>query len=159
MARPSADTVQRSMRTRFWWGRTEIRVTTRVLLIMSAVFLAILGLGASFLPQEILAYLGAPRQGALPVLVQILGAHYLAFALLNWMAKDSLFGGIYSRPAAMGNFAHFVIGTIVLIKGAVGGQTPGSIWIACGCYALFAGWFGAIIFFGSPVKARTAPSE
>ena len=133
-------------------------MTTRVLLTMSAVFLAILGVGASFLPHEILAYLGAPRQGALPVLVQLLGAHHLAFALLNWMARDSRIGGIYNRPAAMGNLAHFGIGTIVLIKGALGGQTPGSIWIACGCYALFAGWFGAIIFFGSPVKASTAPS-
>ena len=134
-------------------------MTTRVFLVMSAVFLAILGVGALFLPHEILAYLGAPQQGALPVLVQILGAHYLAFALLNWMVKDSLFGGIYNRQAAMGNFAHFAIGTIVLIKGAVGGQTPGSIWIACGCYALFAGWLGAIIFFGSPVKASRAPRE
>jgi hypothetical protein len=140
----------------------EIQVallTTRVLLIISAVFLAILGLGASFLPHEILAYLGAPQEGALPVLVQILGAHYLAFALLNWMAKDSLFGGIYNRPAAMGNFGHFAIGTIVLIKAAVGGQTLGGIWIACGCYLFFAIWFGAIIFFGSPVKASTTPKE
>ncbi len=134
-------------------------MTTRILLTMSAGFLTILGVGALFLPHETLAYLGAPRQGALPVLVQILGAHYLAFALLNWMVKDSLFGGIYNRQAAMGNFASFAIGTIVLVKGAVGGQTPGSIWIACGCYALFAGWFGAIIFFGSPVKASRAPRK
>ena len=134
-------------------------MTTRVLLVMSAGFLAILGLGALFLPNEILAYLGAPQQGALPELVQILGAHYLAFALLNWMVKDSLFGGIYNRQAAMGNFTHFVIGAIVLLKGAIGGQTPGSTWIACGCYALFAGWFGAILFFGSPVKASRAPGE
>ena len=96
---------------------------------------------------------------ALPVLVRLLGAHYLAFALLNWMARDSRMGGIYNRPAAMGNLAHFGIGTIVLIKDAVGGHTPGSVWIACGCYALFAGWFGAIIFPGSPVKASTAPSD
>jgi hypothetical protein len=128
-------------------------MTTRVLLTMTAVFLAILGLGASFLPDEILAFLGAPQQGALTVLVQLLGAHYLAFALLNWMAKDSLIGGIYNRPAAMGNFGHFAIGAIVLLKGAIAGQTPGIIWIVCGFYVLFAGWFGAIIFFGSPVRS------
>lgn len=125
---------------------------TRALLTMSAVLLAILGLAAVFLPQESLAYLGAPQQGALPVLVQLLGAHYLAFALLNWMAKDSLIGGVYNRPVAMGNLGHFGIGTIVLLKGAVGGQTPGSIWIVCGGYALLAGWFVAITLFGSPVK-------
>ena len=125
---------------------------TRVLLTMSAVFLAILGVGAIFLPQETLAYLDAPQPGALPVLVELLGAHSLACALLNWMAKDSLIGGVYNRPVAMGNLGHFGIGTIVLLKGAVGGQTPGSIWLVCGGYALLAGWFGAITFFGSPVK-------
>ncbi len=125
---------------------------TRVLLTMSAVFLAILGLAAVFLPQESLAYLGAPQQGALPVLVQLLGAHYLAFALLNWMAKDSLIGGVYNRPVAMGNLGHFGIGTIVLLKGAVGGDLPASSWIVCVVYALFAVWFVAITFFGSPVK-------
>ena len=127
-------------------------MTTRVLLTMSAVFLAILGVGATFLPQEILAYLGAPQQDVLPVLVQLLGAHSLAFALLNWMAKNSLIGGVYNRPVAMGNLGHFGIGTIVLLKGAVGGDMPGSIWIVCGGHALFAGWFGTITFFGSPVK-------
>jgi hypothetical protein len=133
-------------------------VHTKLLMIMSAVFLTILGLGALFLPQETLVYLGASRNGALLMLVQILGAHYFAFALLNWMAKDSLIGGIYNRPLALGNVAHFGIGTIVLIKGAVSGQATGSVWIICSCYALFAGWFCAILF-GSPVKAITASSE
>jgi threonine/homoserine/homoserine lactone efflux protein len=133
-------------------------VNTKLLMIISAVFLAMLGVGASFLPDEILAYLGAPRSGALPVLVQLLGAHYLAFAVVNWIAKDSLIGGIYNRPVALGNFAHFWIGTIVLIKVAISGQPAGSIWIACGCYAFFAAWF-AIVLFGSPVKAKAAPSK
>jgi hypothetical protein len=106
---------------------------------LSAVFLAILGLAAVFLPQESLALLGAPQQGALPVLVQLLGAHSLAFALLNWMAKDSVIGGVYNRPVAMGNLGHFGIGAIVLVKGAVGGDIPASIWVVCGGYALLAG--------------------
>lgn len=132
-------------------------MNTRWLMITSAVLLAMLGVGASFLPHEVLAYLGAPRMGALPLLVQILGAQYVAFALLNWTAKDSLIGGIYSRPVALGNFAHFAIGAIVLIKGALDGQALGGIWIDCGGYLLFAVWFG-VILFGSPVKAGKAPS-
>jgi hypothetical protein len=126
---------------------------------MSALFMAIFGLGALFLPHEVLAYLGAPGPVTLPLLVQLLGAHYLAFAMLNWTAKDSLFGGIYNRPAALGNFGHFTIGAIVLIRGAFSGNTPGSIWILCAGYLLFALWFGAIVFFGSPVRASTPPGE
>ncbi len=134
-------------------------MTTRILLSMSAVFMAILGIGALFLPEEILSYFGVPPQGILSVFVQLMGVHFLSLAILNWMAKDTLLGGIYQRPAAMANFGHFGIGAIVLIKAAIGGQTPASLWIMCGGYALFATWFAVIIFFGSPVKASTAPDQ
>ena len=132
-------------------------MTTRTLLIISAAFMAILGVGTLFLPQEVLAYLGIPTQGAMLVLVQLFGAHYIAFALLNWLAKDTLFGGIYQRPAAMANFAHFMIGALVLIKGLFGGQVPANLWVVCSIYGLLAVWFGFLIFFGAPVPPNAAP--
>ena len=82
----------------------------------SALVMAALGLAATFLPQEIAAYLGAST--TLPLLIQILGALYVAFAMLNWTAKDSLIGGIYNRPIAIGNLVHFLIAALALGKGA-----------------------------------------
>ena len=32
------------------------------------------------------------------------------------MAKESLIGGIYNRPIAIGNFMHFAVGAMALIK-------------------------------------------
>ena len=52
-----------------------------------------------------------PRFGA-----QACGVLYLGFAILNWMAKDDLIGGIYSRPVAMGNFLHFFTIAMALVK-------------------------------------------
>ena len=48
--------------------------------------------------------------------LKILGSFYLGFAMLNWMAKTNLIGGIYSRPVAVANFMHFAISAISLIK-------------------------------------------
>lgn len=117
----------------------------------SALFLACLGLAASFLPQEILAWLRAPENAELVFLVQIGGALYVGFALMQWMAKGSLIGGIYNRPIVMGSFAHYFIGAIVLGKGLLAGQTAPWVWIGCAAYAVFAVCFGRVAF-GAPVK-------
>ena len=89
---------------------------TKITLIASALFLAVLGLLLSFLPQEVLFQLTGLRHQLLSVVLQLLGAVYLGFAMLNWMAKGSIIGGIYNRPIAIGNFMHFAVGAIALIK-------------------------------------------
>ena len=58
-------------------------MNTRLLMRASAVFLGVLGASATFLPQEILAHAGTPAVGSGVVLIQMAGASYLGFALLN----------------------------------------------------------------------------
>lgn len=128
---------------------------TKMLMAASALFLACLGLAASFLPQEILAGLRAPANADLVFLVQIGGALYVGFALTHWMAKGGLIGGIYNRPLAMGGFAHYFIGAIVLAKGLFAGQTAPWIWAGCVAYTVFAVCFG-LVAFGSAVKAPSS---
>ena len=43
----------------------------------------------------------------------------LPFAMLNWMAKGVIIGGIYSRPIVIANLAHFLIGDLELIKAVI----------------------------------------
>jgi len=131
-------------------------MNAKALMAASALFMGGLGVAASFLPQEILAMIGAPPQGVLPLLVQLGGALYVGFAMVNWMAKGNLLGGIYNRPVAMGNFAHFFIGAAALAKGLLAGQRAPGIWIGGAAYSLFAVWF-ALVAFGSPVKAAGDP--
>jgi hypothetical protein len=123
----------------------------------SALVMAVPGLAATFMPHEILGWLGVAPAPVLPLMVQILGALYLAFAMLNWMARGSLIGGIYNRPVALGNFLHFAVGALTLVKVLLAGHAEVAIWIASAIYALFAVWFG-LVLFGSPVKAG-APVE
>jgi hypothetical protein len=119
-------------------------------MMLSALFMAILGIIATFLPHELLRAGGMEPAGALPVVVQLAGALYAGFAMLNWMAKDSLIGGVYNRPAALGNFLHFFAGAFALGKGAPAGAGPLSLTIA---YAVFAIAFGMVLFT-SPVKPQ-----
>lgn len=114
-------------------------------MVISAAFMAVLGLGALFLPAEVLSYEGYAAEGIAVVLVQVTGALYLGFSILNWMARATLIGGIYSRPVAVGNFMHFMVVTIVLLK-SLTAQTMALNLIVAGVYALLAVWFGAVLF-------------
>jgi hypothetical protein len=117
----------------------------------SALVMGALGLSATFLPQEIAAYLGVSAEGALPLLIQVLGALYFAFAMLNWSAKDSLIGGIYNRPVGIANLVHFVVGALALAKGAFASPADMAVLAMAAVYVLFASAFG-MIFFTSPVR-------
>jgi len=110
---------------------------------LSAVMLGALGVACIFLPQELASALGLPESGA--IAIQMLGALYFGFAMLNWTAKGSLLGGIYGRPIVFGNLAHFVIGTLVLIK-PLWKQPDSIMLILTIIYALFAIFFGLILF-------------
>ncbi len=111
----------------------------------SAAFLAAMGLGASFVPQEFLETFGSQADNLTIVVVQITGALYLGFAILNWSARGVLIGGIYSRPLAMGNFLHFAVGAATLVKAAIV-QASGLLVGSAVVYVVFALWFGLVLF-------------
>jgi hypothetical protein len=128
-------------------------MNSKYIMAASAILLGFLGLAVSFLPKEILMNAGISSNEALILLVQIAGALYIGFAIMNWMAKAVLIGGIYAKPLAMGNFTHFFIAAIALLKAAT--HHPGSPywWMAAIVYSLFAILFGKILFT-SPLKKR-----
>jgi hypothetical protein len=119
---------------------------TKLLMSLSALFMAGLGVTASFLPQEIASHAGVRPDAYVVLLVQIAGALYLGFAILNWMAKAVLIGGIYSRPVALGNFLHFAVVAIILLKALAAGLRANEITAGAAVYSLFAAWFGLVLF-------------
>ena len=128
-------------------------MNTKLLMGSSAVLMGVMGLAGNFLPQEMLTALSLPSAGLHAVLVQLLGALFLGFAMVNWTAKDSLIGGIYNRPVALGNLMHFTVGAFTMVRAVMAAHSPGLIVMAI-LYVLFAVAFG-IIVFGSPVKSPT----
>jgi hypothetical protein len=130
-------------------------VNTKALLTASALFMAALGLAASFAPGEVIAQVQGSPTVVLLLLVQVAGAVYLGFAMLNWMWRDNLIGGIYGRPVAVGNLTHFMVAAIALSKAALAGKGGKVVLIGSVAYSLFAVLF-AVVVFGSPAKVSPA---
>ena len=128
-------------------------MNTRLLMRASAVFVGVLGASATFLPQEILVRAGTLPIGFSVVLVQIAGALYLGFAILNWMAQGNIIGGIYSRPVAIANLAHFTIAGLALMRFILGGQHAAEVIVGAAAYTAFAVLF-TLVAFGHPPRAR-----
>lgn len=126
-------------------------MNTKYLMISSSIFMGVIGLFASFLPAEILNSVGLPSTVLPVLLLQITGALYLGFALMNWMAKAILIGGIYSKPLCIGNFLHFAVAGIALIKAAMNNPGVKYVLIATIIYSIFAILFGFVLFT-SPKK-------
>jgi len=123
----------------------------------SAAFLALLGVVASFLPQELLGYVGARATPAAVLLIQLLGALYLGFGALNWMSRGSITGGIYGRPLTMANAIHFMVGAIALVKAVVAGPFATDVAVMAALYSVLAAWFARVLFVhpaGDPGAAR-----
>lgn len=105
-------------------------MNTKILMTSSALFLAIIGILLSFLPNEIVNYLNIESNIITILFLKIMSALFLGFGILNWMAKGTLIGGIYNRPIAIGNLMHFGVGAIALVKVVSNIQTHSEIFIS-----------------------------
>ena len=128
-------------------------MNTKLLMTASAFIIGVLSITATFLPNELLRFFGQSSTATLLLLMQITGALYFGFAIMNWMAKTALIGGIYARPLAMGNFSHFLIAGMALLKFVINHPASLYLWIFAIIYVVFAILFG-IVLFKSPVKSK-----
>ena len=128
-------------------------MNTKLVMTLSAILMGLGGIGLSFLPNELATYMDWKESNS--IILQILGALYFGFAMANWMSKGNLIGGIYNRPLAVGNFSHFFIATLVLIKITMRGSQPYGMIAVTIVYSIFAIAF-AYILFTHPVKESVA---
>ncbi|WP_438426432.1 hypothetical protein [Aquimarina macrocephali] len=129
-------------------------MNTKVVMTISALFMAVIGALLSFLPNEISNFLNIEPNNITILFLKILSALYFGFGLLNWMAKGTLIGGIYNRPIAIGNLMHFGVGAIALVKVGLNIQTHSVIVISLAIvYIIFAILF-FYIFRKNPTKTE-----
>jgi hypothetical protein len=127
-------------------------MNTKLLMSISAVLLGIAGIALIFFPGEIQTLMPG-KVASDTLLLQILGSLYFAFAMLNWMARGNLIGGIYSRPVAIANLTHFVIAGLTLLK-ATGDNHFMGIWVGGLIYLTLAILFG-IVVYTHPVNVKS----
>ena len=119
-------------------------MNTKTLMLVSALLLGLTGIFLLFFPQEISHYLNLNEANS--IFFQIFGSLYFGFAMVNWTAKGSLLGGIYGRAIVTGNFTHFTIGTLALIKWILFYNYFLYIWVFTIFYFIFAVLFGVVMF-------------
>lgn len=130
-------------------------MNTKTLMIISAIFLAVNGFGFTFFPNEIAGLLINDDNYIFILILQILGALYLGFSILNWMSKASLIGGIYNKPILIGNLLHFFTASMALIKLAFKVETNLQLIFSYTIiYSLFTLFFG-YVFFTNPSLKQT----
>ena len=109
------------------------------------------GLLLIFLPQEIASTLEWSEDSA--VLLQLIGATYFGFAMINWMARGTLVGGIYGRPIVIGNLTHFLIGALIMVRLAIAAPSSLLVVVAAVIYVAFALIFGYMMSH-HPIKEK-----
>lgn len=128
-------------------------------LISSAIGLGLLGIALSFAPQEILQLIGVTPTPVLSLMAQLMGALYVGYALMNWMSRGLLVGGIYGRPMAIGNFTHFLVGALALLKGLTKLSDVRAFPVLITIfYVAFAVAFG-LLLFKTPKKVKAMNQE
>jgi hypothetical protein len=123
---------------------------SKLLLSAASVFFGLAGAGATFLPQELLVHVRQPDARILVIFIQVIGALYLALAMLDWMSRGATIGGIYGRPLVTANVLYFTMIALALARWAAAGAPPGILVLAA-IHAVFAVCFGAVMF-GSPAS-------
>lgn len=135
-------------------------MNTKLIMTASALLLATIGLLFTFLPAEILQYFNAAASKPFVLLIQISGALYFSFAMLNWMTRSGVFGGIYNKPIIVANLTHFLIGAPALVKAVLANPgLPPLLWAAAAVYALFAIYFGILFMKNPAAKTQRAGAK
>lgn len=94
-------------------------MNTKLMLSVSAFILALIGIVLIFAPEYVLKAALIPETLLSSLIIQVLGGTYFALALLNWMSKGAIIGGIYNRPMVLANLAHYLIGGLAFAKAAL----------------------------------------
>lgn len=119
-----------------------------LLMLASGWVMAAIGLVLTLAPKETALAMGYPNAGGVVLLVQLLGALYVGFAIVNWMGKTRLTVPAFGKSVAIGNFVHFTMAGFALLRAAYAAHNM-LLWGAAVIYAFFAACFG-IVSFGGP---------
>jgi hypothetical protein len=110
---------------------------SRLTLVASCVVYAVVGIAYLFAPAETATLFGfGGANAALPL--QLLGAAYLGFAALNGMSRQSIAGGIYSRPLLVANLLFALTSALTMLRPLLVVSVPPMFWILFLASALFA---------------------
>jgi hypothetical protein len=115
------------------------------LFMATAVVGAFFGLLFLLVPAATMDFYGVTLDEAGEWLGRLLGAAFLGFAAVAWLARDAE-ASRARRAIEVGYSAHFAIGFVVTLLGQLSGWTNGLGWINVILYLVFGAVFGYFAF-------------
>lgn len=112
-----------------------------------AVGLGLMGLALTFAPLEMAAWFGWQVDQELPL--SLLGGALFGLALLNWMGRNAVYGGIYGRPILLGNVVHAFVGAMALVR-VLDTTTPWPLLGLTAFYVVYSLGYGWMLFIRRP---------
>jgi hypothetical protein len=116
------------------------------LLLPSAVLYFAAALPLLFAPEELLRYASAAPSNLDTALLQVIGSALFGFAMLNWMNRFGVIGGIYGRPVVIANFTHAATAALLLGHIAIRGPLSAPLMTVLAVYGILALAFGSKLF-------------
>ncbi|HEX7326244.1 MAG TPA: hypothetical protein VF292_12975 [Rhodanobacteraceae bacterium] len=123
-------------------------MATSVLSHVSALLLGIAGLVLLFASDVVLPGIIAGFPATAAWVGQLLAAAWLGVAVLTWLQRKSILGGIYGRPTVMANLALYFISALSLIAALRGHGAPPVLWLAVAVSGLLAIAYGTLLLRG-----------
>jgi hypothetical protein len=119
-----------------------------VLSHISALLLFVAGLVLLFAPDVVLPAVvpGFPAAGAW--LGQLLAAAWLGVAVLTWLQRKAVLGGIYGRPTVLANLALYFISALSLLRVLLNHGAVPILWVLVAIMCVLALAYGALLLCG-----------
>lgn len=133
-------------------------MVTRLLSHFSAFVLFVCGVVLLFAPDVVLPAVvpGFPPAGAW--LGQLLAAGWFGVAVLTWLQRNAVLGGIYGRPTVLANAVVYFISALSLIRALHDHAAPPLTWIAVVVTGALAIGYWALLLRG-PFGVRKASTD
>lgn len=129
-----------------------------VLSHVSALVLFVAGFVLLFASDAVLPVVlpGFPAAGAW--LGQLLAAAWLGVAVLTWLQRRAVLGGVYGRPTVLANLALYFISALSLLRVLLGHGAPPVMWLAVAVTGALAVAYGVLLLrgpFGAPKRSAS----
>lgn len=130
---------------------TDAAPITTPYLQASAILLGALGIALLFAPVEASAAFGWGATS--PAAASVAAGGVLAIAILNWMGKRAVYGGIFGRPIVLANLTLSMCGGLALLKLQLTGGAPPLGWMPVLILLLNGALFARLLLGGVPGRA------
>ena len=110
--------------------------------------LGVAGVALLFASDELLPVLVAGFPPAGSWLGQLLGAAWLGVAVLNWLQRRTVLGGIYGRPIVLTNLTLYFVSALSLLRSQLAGHGTVIPWLLFALCVTMALTYGILLLRG-----------